>query len=297
MNLLKEEKQWNGHSPSPTAIYRFCKANGLKRNPEKMATPVRSFEYPHFGDMWMADFMHGPQVRHKGKDKKAILHAIIDDATRTIVAARFHLSEDTRALISDLMIAVQRFGIPKRFYTDNGSAFRSNHLAHVGAKLSMSLPHTPPYLPQGRGKIERFFRTLRDGFITGRPRTSLDTLNQELEQWIAHYHAREHTSLNMSPLNKRMSVPSVTKVLDNVRNVDALFRMEVHKKVYSDGCIRLHGRLYDVPEALPHQKIKVSYLPWDLSVIYLGEEMLPAKVLDKTKNATRYENPKQGRKS
>jgi putative transposase len=111
---------------------------------------VRSFEYPHFV---CADFMHGPQAA-KGKDKKAILHAIIDDAT-TIVAARFHLSEDTRALISDLMIAVQRFGIPKRFYTDNGSA-RSNHLAHVGAKLSMSLPHTPPYLPQGRGKIELF---------------------------------------------------------------------------------------------------------------------------------------------
>jgi hypothetical protein len=62
---------------------------------------------------------------------------------------------------------------------------------------------------------------------------------------------------------------------------------ELHRWLYT-----LAWQAYDVPEAL-----QVSYLPWDLSVIYLGEEMLPAKVLDKTKNATRYENPKQGRKS
>ena len=111
----------------------------------------RSFEYENFGDLWVAYFLHGPKVKVGKKEKKAYLHAIIDDATRYIVQAEFHLAEDTRATISDLMQAVRRFGIPLKFYTDNGSAFRSKHLAHVAARLSLSLPHTPAGRPNGRG--------------------------------------------------------------------------------------------------------------------------------------------------
>ncbi len=292
---LNNQGLWNGRVPGRNSIYRFTKTHKLNRNPVKPAEPTRSFEYENFGDLWVADFLHGPKVKVGRVEKKAYLHAIIDDATRYIVQAKFHLAEDTRATISDLMLAVRRFGIPSKFYTDNGSAFRSRHLAHVAAKLSLSLPHTPAYRPQGRGKIERFFRTARDGFITGRPRTSLEKLNRELDEWISAYNNRPHSSLDMTPLNKKLSAADSTRNLPSINNMDALFRMEEMKTISSNGCIRIKGNLYDVPQALPGQKVKISYLPWDMSIIYVGDALEPAKFLDKTKNAHRFNKPNNKR--
>jgi len=293
---LKKKSVWNGRKPSSTSIYRFTKSHKLNRNPIKPVEESRSFEYEDFGELWVADFLHGPKVKVGRTEKKCYLHAIIDDATRYIVQAEFHLAEDTRATISDLMQAVRRFGVPNRFYTDNGSAFRSRHLAHVAARLSITLPHTPAYRPQGRGKIERFFRTARDGFITGRPRTSLDKLNRELNKWISDYHCRNHSALNMSPLSKKLHAGSSTRELAAVENIDALFRMESMKNIYSNGCVRLGGNLYDVPQALPGTKIKVSYLPWDMSIVYVGDDMEPVKFLDKKKNADRFNKPNNKRR-
>ncbi len=293
---LKKQGLWNGIKPGFTSIYRFTSSHNLNRNPEKAKEPVYSFEFPNFGDLWIADFLHGPKVRVGGREKKAYLHVIIDDATRYIVAATFYLAEDTKALISDLMLAARRFGLPLRFYTDNGSAFRSKHLLRVLARLGISLHHTPAYRPQGRGKVERIFRSIRDGLITGRARTSLESLNKDIGIWVSDYHRRIHTSLGMSPLDKRLKSCDSTKKLDGVRNIDALFRMEENKNIYSDGCIRIGGRLYDVPEALPGQKVKVAYLPWDLSVVFIGDDMVPVKPLDKIKNAMRYNKPTRKRR-
>lgn len=294
---LEKEGIWNGRRPSRTAIYRFTSSHKLNRNPLKPPEPVHTFEYVNFGDLWMADFMHGPKVRVGRKEKKSYLHVIIDDATRYIVAANFHLAEDTKALISDLMLAVQRFGIVRRLYTDNGAAFRSRHLAHVAARLCISLPHTPAYRPQGRGKIERLFRSVRDGLVTGRPRTSLDKFNRDLDAWVSQYHRRFHSSLGMSPLDKKTQCKNSLKKLDDISNIDVLFRMEDTKIIYSNGCIRIGGCYYDVPEALPGQKIKVSYLPWDLSVVYIGDDMVPVKPLDKSKNAMRFNKPNRKRRT
>lgn len=295
MANLEKKKLWNGINPSLTSVYRFTKNHKLNRNPIKPVEESRSFEYENFGELWMADFLHGPKVKVGRTEKKSYLHAIIDDATRYIVQAEFHLAEDTRATVSDLMQAVRRFGVPERFYTDNGSAFRSKHLAHVAARLSVTLPHTPAYRPQGRGKIERFFRTARDGFITGRGRTSLEKLNRELNRWISDYHGRLHSALGTSPLSKRLKSKSSVRVLAAVENIDALFRMESMKNIYSNGCIRISGNQYDVPQALPGTKIKVSYLPWDMSVVYVGENMEPVKFLDKNKNARRFNKPNNKR--
>ena len=293
---MREKDLWNGRKPSRSAVYRFASTHDLGRDPVVKIEAGRSFEFEHFGDLWSADFLHGPKVLVNGKEKKVYLHAIIDDATRYIVCARFHLAEDTRALINDLQQAVQRFGVPKRFYTDNGSAFRSKHLLRVAAKLKMALPHTPPSTPRGRGKIERFFRSVRDGLITGRQRSSFSKINTDLDKWISDYHSRIHSSLDQSPLNKKLDDNYTLKQLEGIQNIDYIFRMEEHRTVASDGCILLKGTKYDIPGALVKQKMKVSYTPWDLSVIYVGDEMTPVKPLNKLKNAHRFNKPKRNKK-
>jgi putative transposase len=221
LRRMREQGLWDGRKPSKSAIYRFTAEHGLKRCAVQPLEPVRSFEHLYFGDLWTADFLHGPMIRQGTYAYKAYLHTIIDDATRYVVVARFHLAEDTRSLLDDLMLAIRRFGIPKRFYTDNGAAFRSHHLRLVAAKLGVSLPHTPAYRPQGRGKIERFFRSVREGFLTGRERTSLDKLNADFSAWINQYHQTPHSTLGMSPLNRKLTdTGPALKQIAPTQNID-----------------------------------------------------------------------------
>jgi len=112
---------WNGIRPSRATLYRFAKANKLMKTVSKSNNPAsRSFAFANFGQLWLADFMHGPKLRDGRRLKKAILHAIIDDATRYVVSARFYFKETVEVLITEMMIAIRRYGICQRFYTDNG---------------------------------------------------------------------------------------------------------------------------------------------------------------------------------
>jgi putative transposase len=259
---------------------------------------VRSFEFPFFGDLWSADFLHGPKVRRGAHACKAYLHAIIDDATRYIVAARFHLAEDTRSLLDDLMLAIRRFGIPRRFYTDNGAAFRSRHLRMVAAKLGVSLPHTPPYTPRGRGKIERFFCSVREGFLTGRDRTSLDKLNTDLSAWINQYHHSPHRTLGMSPLDRKLTdTGPELKQIAPTQNINDLFRMEQIKRIGSDGCVRMFNKRFEIPDALPGSLVTVYYLPWSQDYLLAGPDKHFVKPLDTVNNALRFDKPQRGKSS
>jgi len=163
--LLKELvilKLWDETLPSRTTLYRFARDNNLMRDPHLQSVElVRPFGFDLFGQMWTADFMHGPKLWAANKKRKSYLHVIIDDCTRYVVSGRFYPSESSQSLIAELMAATRRHGIAQRLYTDNGAAYNSRHLKVVCANLSMHQPHTPPRRPQGRSKVERFFRTVR----------------------------------------------------------------------------------------------------------------------------------------
>lgn len=295
LRSMRDQGRWDGRKPSKSALYRFTADHDLNRSAVQPPLPVRSFEFPYFGDLWSADFLHGPMIRQGTYAHKTYLHTIIDDATRYVVAARFHLAEDTRSLLDDLMLAIRRFGIPKRFYTDNGAAFRSHHLRLVAAKLAISLPHTPPYQPRGRGKIERFFRSVRDGFLTGRERTSLDKLNADFFAWINQYHQTLHHTLGMSPLERKLTdTGPALKQIAPTQNINDIFRMEKLKRVGSDGCVRMFKKRFEIPDAIPGSQLTVYYLPWSEDYILVGPDKLFVKPLDAVKNAVRFDKPRRG---
>ena len=296
LQTLRLDKKWNGHTPSRSALYRFAKANNLVRNIHPENQEVHLFEHPHFGDVWCGDFLHGPMVNQGVYAHKAYLHAIIDDATRYVVVARFHLNEDVRSLLGDLMLAIRRFGIPKRLYTDNGAAFRSNHLRLVAAKLCITLPHTPPYKPQGRGKVERFFRTVREGFLDGRGKTPLDKLNADFAKWLDEYHHTRHSSLNMSPLERKLTdTGGQLKQIPATQNINDIFRMECSKRVGSDGCVRMFKKRFEIPNAIRGEIVTVYYLPWEQDYILAGPDKIFVKPLNTVKNAMRYDKPRRGK--
>ncbi|MBN1980282.1 MAG: DDE-type integrase/transposase/recombinase [Chitinivibrionales bacterium] len=291
---LKKQELWNGRRPSKSALYRFTSTNNLNRDPAAPMETVHSFEFPCFGDLWSADFLHGPKVQMGRSRPKSYLNLIIDDATRYVVAASFHLAEDIRSFLADFLMALRRFGIPKRLYTDNGAAYRSTHLLKVCAKLGVAMPHTPPYKPRGRGKVERLFRFVREGFLDEYTPTTLQQLNKDFSEWIVQYHKRPHSALGMSPLNRKLidDGPEL-KHIPATQNVNDIFRMTVLKKVGSDGCIRIMKKRFEVRDAYPGEKIEVHYLPWDTDYVLTGADMLIAKVVDTHKNSARFNKPRR----
>ncbi len=288
LNQLIDEKLWDTVSPSRATLYRFATTANLHRDPHLPAeNTARSFAYQEFGQLWTADFLHGPKIRVHGQKRKTYLHAIIDDATRYIVHAGFFLAEDTEVLMQELMVAVRIHGRPLRFYTDNGACYASHHLKIVCANLGVHLIHTPPGKPRGRGKVERFFRRVRDQFLDGeRPVAhTLDGINKAFKLWLAHYHKSIHSSLGISPLDQRLGGKSVCRSLPETTDIEPLFRMKRRCRVYLNGTIRLKKRSYEVTDALPGQRVDIWFMPWDTDLVWYGPEMIPAKPVNIHANA------------
>ena len=161
----------------------------------------RKFEAELPNDIWQSDCMHGPRILVDGKERKAYLFAFLDDMSRLICHAEFFCNERVENYIAALRAALAKRGLPRKLYVDNGPAFRSHLLAHATASLGIALIHSTPYQPQGRGKIERFFRTLRMQFLSTCPEgLPLEKLNEALNRWIDDYNGAVHSQLENKEL-------------------------------------------------------------------------------------------------
>ena len=147
-----------------------------------------------------------------------------------------------------------------------------------------------------RGKIERLFRTVRESFLAGRDKTSLDRLNADLSTWINTYHHTPHHSLNMSPLDRKLTDKGtpLTQIAPT-QNINDIFRMEQLKRVGSDGCVRMFKKRFEVPDAIPGSTVVVYYLPWSRDYLLVGADKIFVKPLDTIKNAMRFDKPHRGR--
>jgi len=291
LDQLLAEQRWNGRKPSRTALYRFVKAHNLGRNPESAEPSGRAFAYEAFGQLWQADFLHGPKIRQGRSRRKTYLHVILDDSSRYVVQARFALTENVETMLTELHDAIRRFGIPQRLYSDNGACYRSRHLALVCARLGITLVHTPPGVPRGRGKVERFFRTVREQFLQDHPAQSLEALEDAFATWLAGYHQQRHASLGCPPLEKRLGVRNATRKVPEVADLESLFLMERRCRLYKDGTIRLFGRRFEIPDPPAQPRITVYFMPWNLERVTYGDDGRLARPLDSYANAHRFQHP------
>ena len=165
------------------------------------------FEAARPNEMWTGDALHGPVIG----GRKTYLFAFIDDHSRLITGHRFGHAEDTVRLAAALRPALASRGVPERIYVDNGSAFVDAWLLRACAVLGIRLTHSTPGRPQGRGKIERLFLTVREQFlveITGDPGEAgrrhvagIAELNRLFTAWAETvYHRRVHSETGQAPL-------------------------------------------------------------------------------------------------
>ena len=146
---------------SAASLYRFLKKHGLTQKQLLQPAAHKKFEAEFANQIWQSDMMFGPYIpRPSGGKQQAMLYAILDDASRLIPHAQFYADEGLESLLDCMRQAVAARGIPVRLYVDNGKVYRSIQLARIAATLGILIVHTPPYQPEGRGKIERFYAHL-----------------------------------------------------------------------------------------------------------------------------------------
>ena len=256
--------------PLPNStVHRLLSRAGLmrKRPEEPVANDRLRFSFEKAGDLWMADVMHGPQVAVEGgRKQKAYLIGILDDATRLVPYCAFALSENVGAFLPVLGQAIRRRGIPTRFYVDNGAAFRSHQLELACARLGITLIHSRPHMPQGRGKIERFFRTVRMQLL---PRLgpedtkSLEAINRALWGWIeGEYHQTPHKGLSGdTPADRWAMSADAIRLPPPDADIDSLFLLEEKRRVQKDRTVSLRGVLYEVDAALIGETVTLRFDP------------------------------------
>lgn len=206
VNLIRIMKERNlvtaGIDLNLSTAYRFLHSNNLMAKEQGPPVDRRKFEAELPNDMWQSDVMHGPHVTSGGKQRKCYLIAFIDDHSRLIPHGQFYLSEAVIPFMNAFAAALSKRGLPRKLYVDNGSAFRSRQLEYTSAALGIALIHAKPYQPQGKGKIERFFKTVRTQFLPTFSGTTLEEINRAFDIWLGEYHSREHSSTKQSPFKR-----------------------------------------------------------------------------------------------
>lgn len=262
-----------GWAPDETTLQRMFRRTGLSALVTGPVTPAvfGRFEADRPNEIWTGDALHG--IRLGGR--KTYLFAFLDDHSRAIVGHRWGFAEDTVRLAAALRPALAARGVPNYVYVDNGSAFVDSWLLRACAKLGIKLVHSTPGRPQGRGKIERFFRTVNSEFVVeiaaaggapGREIADLRELNRLFTAWVETvYHRRTHSETGQAPLARWMAggpfaVPVPTDLAE-------AFRWSEHRTVTKTATVSLHGNRYQVDPMLTGRRVELVFDPFDLTVI------------------------------
>ena len=280
-----------------STVNRLLKQAGLMERPEPEARDRRRYSWPLANDLWQSDIMHGPKIAggRPRRRRKAYLLAFLDDSTRVVPHAAFILAESYESFLPVFRQALLKRGTPLRLYVDNGSNFRSKHLEVACAQLGISLIHSRPYKPEGRGKIERFFRRVRADLL---PQlgpdelASLAALNRRLAAWVEgdYHHAPHHGLDGDTPLERWAKVGHNVRYPGPDVDLQRIFCYRLQRRVSRARTVSVGGRLYETDAALAGHKVVLLQDPaapaeQALTVLLDNREAGRATLLDLHANA------------
>ncbi len=209
--------------------------------------------------------MYAPYIMDDdtGRSRRPYLIAFIDDATRLIIGAEFFFSEATVNIKEVLRAAIVTYGVPSKLYLDNGRNFCAEDIQAACAVMQCALIHTTPYYPEGKGKIERFFRTVRSSFLTCVSNIrSINQLNQYFDEWLTQrYNHAAHSALNGDTPIKTFLRKAENRIRRLPKHIDPaeLFCKKEQRQVGKDGTFRINNIIYEAQEHLIGRKIGVLY--------------------------------------
>ena len=254
-----------------------------------ITSELKRYEASHINDIWCCDTTYSFKiVDTDGSKKRMFIIAIIDDASRLIVGVDVFFNDNYINFSKVLKNAIRKYGKPKTLNLDNGGTYNNKQLELLGARLGINLHHCAPYSGWQKGKIERWFRTMKDHFMAEYDLVNLKTIEQfrqDLLDYVVKYNQTIHKSINMSPLSRFFdSDEEILKVDEDKLN--KAFLLEIERSVSADSVIIINSIEYEVPYQYARQKITIRYSD-DLENVYVvnDNKLEEIKLLDKKANS------------
>ena len=271
----------SGYSPSESTLLRLFHRRELIGPAIGQAPVFGRYEAEAPNQRWVGDALHGPKLG----GRKTYLFAFLDDHSRLVTGYRFGFAEDVVRLAAALEPALAARGVPGSCYVDNGSAYVDAWLLRACAKLGIRLIHATPHRPQGKGKVERFFRTVREQFLVEvtdttaadlaergvSPAAALLELNALFTAWVESlYHHQVHSETGQTPLarwNEGWQAAGHGPAMPAADALTEAFLWSHLRTVTKTATISLHGNTYQVEPALVARKVELLFSPFNLERI------------------------------
>jgi transposase InsO family protein len=308
LRTLVTEGRLAKEAVSPATLRRLYAEHGLERLPrhrrgDELARLRWEASRPNV--LWQGDVCHGPALKIKGKSVPLRIHALIDDASRFIVGIAALSTERESDMLGFFVRAIRSHGLPETLYLDNGPTYTGDTLRTVCSRLGVSLVHPRPRDPQAKGKVERFFRTLRQGCLDHLGQmASLHDVSVRILAFIdGHYHVAPHASLmGKSPLQvwTEQKAPQDHATEDHLREA---FTMRGNRRIRNDNTLSVGGLDWQLDQSyLAGHLVQVARCLIDPNVAPWVEhdgKRLPLVPVDPKSNAhrtrpKRHSKPKAG---
>jgi putative transposase len=269
----------SGWAPSDRTLQRLFERLELSlpaREQEEQAAFGR-FECTRPNEMWTGDTLHGPVIA----GGKSYLFAFLDDHSRAVTGARWAYHDDVVRMAAAFRPALQRCGVPQAIYLDNGSPFVDAWLLRGCAVLGIKLIHSRPGKPEGRGKIERFFRTVRDQFLVeigdGAQIPDLAEMNRLFQAWTeTAYHQAVHSETGEEPVARWAKASPAERAVPDPAALREAFLWSERRKATKTALVSLHGNSYQVDAHLAGRYVELVFAPFDVGHVEVRAGGKPA---------------------
>ena len=238
---------------SESTLRRLYAAAGLSRVSQKRAQrnaqPRRRWQAAQPGELWHGDVCHLVLADERGARRVVLVHGLLDDASRFCTALVPRAHERERDMLEVFCGALLRHPPPRVLYLDNGSCYRGDNLALLCTRLGIRLVHAKPYDPEARGKMERFWRSMRQRCTDHlSPQADLQHIEQALWSWLdTDYHRRPHGGLlGETPRRRYLDGLPPQRAPLTPRQLARALEVALERKVRKDCTFELDGALYEV---------------------------------------------------
>ncbi len=173
----------------------------------------------------------------------------------------FFFDENADSMIRALRSAFYKRGLPEQLLVDNGSIYCCQEITLICARVGCILRHTAVRDAASKGKIERFFRRVRDQFlIRNLDLSSIHELNRQFTDWVEQdYNATVHSTLGMKPIDRFGMDLTRIRFLSPSQDTDELFYAEATRTVKKDNTFSFQGDRYETPIDLRGKQVVLRY--------------------------------------
>ncbi len=253
LRTLRLDGRLDEKAVSAPTVRRLYAQHGLDKVPMRDGAGPKQrlrWQAERPGAIWHGDVCHASPIVCDGVSRPVRIHGLLDDASRYVIALEAHPTEKESDLLAVLVRAVRKHGPPDALYLDNGSTYRGDMLRLACARMGVTLLHAKPYDPEARGKMERFWRTLREQCLDFLGScSSLHDVNVRLFAWLdQHYHASPHASLlGRSPERVYASAPRAPDRFDE-KKLRAALTARVRRRVRRDSTVSIDGADWELDQ-------------------------------------------------